>query len=57
MLETVETPLVLTGSYHAALMFGSLAPDVTVPDVQELARATVGLYAPEGETDTKPTIK
>ena len=50
MLETVETPLVVTGSCHAALMFGSLAPDVTAPDVQELARATVGLHALEGET-------
>ena len=50
LLEAEQTPLVVTGSCHAALMFGSLAPDVTAPDVQELARATVGLYAPEGET-------
>ena len=50
LLEAAETPLVVTGSCHAALMFGSLAPDVTAPDVRELARATVGLHAPEGET-------
>ena len=50
LLEAVETPLVVTGSCHAALMFGSLAPDVKARDVQELARATVALYTPEGET-------
>ena len=49
LLEAAETPLVVTGSCHAALMFGSLAPNVTEADVQELVRATVGLYAPEGE--------
>ena len=49
MLEAAETPLVITGSCHAALMFGSLAPDVTEADVQEFARATVGLYAERGE--------
>ena len=50
MLEPEATPLVVTGSCHAALMFGSLAPDVKAPDIQELARATVALYAPEDET-------
>ena len=50
LLEAEETPLVVTGSCHAALMFGSLAPDVKARDVQELARATVDLYAPEGDT-------
>ena len=50
LLEAADTPLVVTGSCHAALMFGSLAPDVKAPDVQELARATVGLYAPRGES-------
>ncbi len=50
LLDAAETPLVVTGSCHAALMFGSLAPDVTEADVRELARATVGLYAPEGES-------
>ena len=51
VLETVETPLVVTGSCHAALMFGSLAPDVTEQDVRTLARAMIGHYAPEGEPD------
>ena len=50
LLEAEQTPLVVTGSCQAALMFGSLAPDVKAPDVRELARATIGLYAPEGET-------
>ena len=50
MLEVAETPLVVTGSCHAALMFGSLAPNVKASDVQVLARATADLYAPEGET-------
>ena len=49
MLKTLETPLAITGSCHAALMFGSLAPDVTEADVLKLARATVGLHAPGGE--------
>lgn len=51
VLETVETPLVVTGSCHAALMFGSLAPEVTEQDVRTLARAMIGHYAPEGEPD------
>ena len=50
LLEAADTPLVVTGSCHAALMFGSLAPDVTAPDVQELARALVRLYSPKGES-------
>ena len=49
MLETVETPLVVSGSCHAALMFGSLAPDVTKEDVQEIAGAMVGLHDPRNE--------
>lgn len=50
LLEASETPLVVTGSCHAALMFGSLAPEVREADVQEIARATVGLYTPKGES-------
>ena len=34
LLEAEQMPLVVTGSCHAALMFGSLVPDVTARDVQ-----------------------
>ena len=34
-------------------MFGSLAPDVTAHDVQELARATVALYTPGASPGSK----
>ncbi len=50
LLEVAETPLVVTGPCHAALMFASLAPEVREADVQELARAMVGLDAPRGES-------
>ena len=49
-LEAEQTSPVVTGSCYAALMFGSLVPDVTAHDVQELARATVALYTPRGES-------
>ena len=48
MLETSESPLVVTGSCQAALMFGSLAPDVKEQDVVNLARTMVDLYSREG---------
>ena len=48
MLETSESPLVVTGSCQAALMFGSLAPDVREQDVLNLARTMVDLYSSEG---------
>ena len=47
-----ESPLVIIGSCHAALMFGSLAPDVSKEDVEALARTMVELYSPEGERET-----
>lgn len=46
--EVSESPLVITGSCHAALMFGSLAPDIRENDVLGLARIMVDLYSPEG---------
>lgn len=46
MLEVDETPLVVTGSSQAALMFGSLEPNVTKSDVQELADTTAALFDP-----------
>ena len=47
MLEATESPLVVTGSCQAALMFGSLAPTVGRRDVLEIARTMVDLYDPE----------
>ena len=55
-LETIETPLALTGSCHAALMFGSRAPDLTTPDVKELAWATVNLYDTQSESEKMHAI-
>ncbi len=49
MLEAKETPLVITGSCQAALMFGSLEPTVKSSDVTILAQAMVGLFDPQGE--------
>lgn len=52
MLEVPREPgLVIMGSCHAALMFGSLAPDVRKADVEELARTMVDLYSPDGESE------
>ena len=53
LLETSEaSPLVVSGSCHAALMFGSLAPEVGEQDVLSLARTMVDLYSPEGDPET-----
>lgn len=55
-LKTEKTPLALSGSCHAALMFGSLAPDVSTPDVQKLARAAVNLYDTQGKSEKMRAI-
>ena len=52
MLEVPqESPLVIIGSCQAALMFGSLSPDVRQEDVEQIARKMVGLYSPDGESE------
>ena len=56
MLEVSESPLVVTGSCQAALMFGSLAPDVMEQDVLSLAQAMVDLYSPEGDSEAMRKI-
>ena len=56
MLEASESPLVVTGSCQAALMFGSLAPDVMERDVLRLARTMVGLYSPGGDSEAMREI-
>ena len=50
-LEVSESPLVVNGSCHAALMFGSLEPDVGERDVLALAKAMVALHSPEGDPE------
>ncbi len=56
MLETSESPLVVTGSCQAALMFGSLAPDVREQDVLNLARTMIDLYSPGGDSEAMQEI-
>ena len=48
ILEPLESPLVVTGSCHASLMFGSVSPSIGKRDVVELARLMVDLHAPRG---------
>ena len=56
MLEISASPLVVAGSCHAALMFGSLAPEVNEQDVLSLAQAMVDLYAAEGRSEAFQTV-
>jgi Zn-dependent peptidase ImmA (M78 family) len=46
-LAVEESPLVITGSCHAALMFSSMSPTVSENDVRTLARILVQQYSPE----------
>ena len=45
-----SSPLVVSGSCPAALMFGSLAPDVAEQDILPLARTMVDLSSSDGES-------
>ena len=56
MLEVSESPLVVTGSCQAALMFGSFAPDIREQDVLNLARTMVDLYSPQGDSEAIRTV-
>lgn len=57
MLDVSESPLVVTGSCQAALMFGSLAPDVKEADVLSLAGIMAGLYSRKGDSDVIRNIR
>lgn len=48
ILEPLESPLVVTGSCHASLMFGSVSPSIGKRDVVELAQLMIDLHAPRG---------
>ena len=45
-----RAPLVVSGSCQAALMFGSLAPDIGQQDILPLARTMVELSSSDGES-------
>ena len=47
ILEPLESPLVVTGSCHASLMFGSVSPSIGKRDVVELARLMIDLHTPQ----------
>lgn len=50
LLETADDGLVLEGSCHAALMFGSASPTLSEADLEILAGRLIELYAPNSET-------
>ena len=53
LLETSDlSPLVVSGSCHAALTFGSLAPAIREQDILLLAQTMVELSSPDGEPET-----
>lgn len=54
MFEVSQSRLAVTGSCQAALMFGSLAPDVKREDVLALARIMVGLHSHDGHSAGNP---
>ena len=47
-----NSQLVVEGSCHAALMFGSMAPNVAKSDVMVLAESLLRLTSPEGDPET-----
>ena len=52
LLETTwNSPLVIEGSCQAALMFGSVSPDINKQDVRRLATAILRLDAQQDESD------
>lgn len=46
------SPIVVSGSCQAALMFGSLSPDIGREDILPLATTMVDLSSPDGEPET-----
>ncbi len=49
LLEVAGNELVIEGSCHATLMFGSAAPTLCVDDMHLLAEKLIELYAPDSE--------
>ncbi|MDE0104180.1 MAG: ImmA/IrrE family metallo-endopeptidase [Bryobacterales bacterium] len=46
-----STPLVVEGSCHAALMYGSVSPSITKQDMLTLARTMIDLHSNDGDSD------
>ena len=46
-----DSPLVVEGSCHAALMFGTMAPNVAKSDVMVLAESLLRLTSPDGDPE------
>ena len=57
MLEASASPLVVTGSCQASLMFGSLAPNVGRADVLALADVMVALHGPGSASQPFESIR
>ena len=51
MATSGDSPLVVEGSCHAALMFGTMAPNVTRSDVMVLAESLLRLTSPDGDPE------
>ena len=51
MATTGTYPLVVDGSCHAALMYGSVAPTITKNDMLTLARSMIGLHSTDPEAE------
>ena len=51
LLDALSGKLVIEGSCQAAMMFGSVAPDIKKRDALILARYMAGLFDPEGDPE------
>ena len=51
MATSGDSPLVVEGSCHAALMFGTMAPNVIRADVMVLAESLIRLTSPDGDRE------
>jgi Zn-dependent peptidase ImmA (M78 family) len=49
LLDPTGGGLVLQGSPHLAVLFGTLSPNVTIPDVLRLTKAMLAVPAPSGD--------
>ena len=51
-----SSPLVIDGSCHAALMYGSVAPTITKEDMLTLASTMIDLHSTNGESDALAAV-
>ena len=58
LLLTEQTDLVVRGSCHATLMFGSVSPEATMEDALTLARSMADLYDAHGDPENiRPLVR